>query len=96
MAPPADVVVQAIHSFDEGCRRRLGIVIECRSCGKRVTYRCQDFVGYIEPAAEIEALRWRCSWCRTPADSARYVIIDKMDRQDLAQWKAPPWMWRRQ
>ncbi|WP_416357697.1 hypothetical protein ACLNGM_06585 [Aureimonas phyllosphaerae] len=40
-------------------------------------------------------MRWRCAWCRTPADSARYVLVEKMDRQDLAQWKAPPWLKRR-
>ena len=88
-------MVQPIRSFDEGCRRNLGIVVECRTCGKRVTYRCQDFMGYIEPAADIEALRWRCAWCRTVAETVRYVMIEKFDRQDLAQWKAPPWMNRR-
>lgn len=95
MGRSADAVVQPIRSFDEGCRRRLGIVIECRSCGKRVTYQAQDFVGFIAPSAEIETLRWRCAWCRTPAESARYVMIEKMDRQDLAQWKPPPWMKQR-
>lgn len=88
-------MVQRIRDFSEGLRKGLGIVIECRSCGKRVTYRCQDFLGYIRPADEIEELRWRCLWCRTPAQSARYVLVEKMDRQDLAQWKAPPWMRRR-
>lgn len=88
-------MVQRIRDFAEELRKGLGIVIECRSCGKRVTYRCQDFVGYIRPAAETETLRWRCAWRRTLADSTRYVLIEKMDRQDIAQWKAPPWMKKR-
>lgn len=49
---------------------------------------------YIEPPAEMKALRWRCSWCRTPAENARYLIIEKMGERDLTHWKAPSWMRR--
>lgn len=88
-------MVQRIRDFAEGQRRRLGIVVRCDGCGKRATYRCQDFDGYIAPNAEIEDLIWRCSWCRSVSTWMRYTLIDDMQRQDLAQWMPPPGRKRR-
>ena len=89
------MVVQRIRSFEEGCRRRLGIVVKCERCSKHVTYLCRDFEGYIAPHAEIEDLIWRCSWCRTPSRWVRYTLIDVNNREALAQWTPPPWLKRR-
>lgn len=87
-------MVQPIRSFEEGCRRGLGIVVEC-GCGKKATFRCADFAGYIAPIANIEELTWRCLWCRARAIYVRYTEIDRMDRQDLSQWTPPPGRKRR-
>ncbi|WP_152046364.1 hypothetical protein [Aureimonas psammosilenae] len=54
-----------------------------------MTYRAWDFVGFIAPAAQIDALRWRCTWCRTLTSDARYVPIDGMGREDLSKWTPP-------
>lgn len=81
-------MVQAIRSFEEGCRRGLGIVVRCE-CGKTCTFRCSDFEGYIAPSADIEELTWRCLWCRATATYVRYTSIERMDRQDIAQWTPP-------
>ena len=79
---------QSIKSFAEGSRKGLGIVVRCR-CGKTCTFRCQDFDGYIAPGEDIEALTWRCTWCRMPSGWVRYTSIKDMDRQDLSQWMPP-------
>jgi hypothetical protein len=88
-------MVQRIRDFAEGLRKGLGIVVRCDACAKRVIYRCSDFQGFIEPGADIERLTWRCSWCRTPSAYVRYTLLDGLERESLAQWKAPPWMRRR-
>ncbi|KTR07043.1 hypothetical protein NS365_05185 [Aureimonas ureilytica] len=88
-------MVQAIRSFEEGLRKGLGIVIRCDPCNARTIYRCLDFQGFIAPGADIEALNWRCSGCRTRSTYVRYTLLDKLERESLAQWKAPPAMRRR-
>lgn len=88
-------MVQRIRSFEEGCRRGLGIVVRCDRCAKKVKYLCRDFEGYIAPNAEIEELTWRCAWCKAVATWVRYTMIDVNNREGLAQWTPPPWMKRR-
>ncbi|ALN75744.1 hypothetical protein [Aureimonas sp. AU20] len=88
-------MVQAIRDFGEGLRKGLGIVVRCDPCNARVIYRCIDFQGFIAQGADIETLNWRCSSCRARADYVRYTFPDKLERESLAQWKAPPWMQRR-
>lgn len=85
-------MVQAIRSFEEGLRKGLGIVIRCEPCNARTIYRCIDFQGFIAPGADIEALNWRCSGCRTRAVYVRYTLLGDWERESLAQWKAPKWM----
>ena len=88
-------MVQAIRSFDEGLRKGLGIVIRCEPCNSRVIYRCIDFQGFVAPGADIETLNWRCSGCWARAVYIRYTLLDKLERESLAHWTAPPSMQRR-
>jgi hypothetical protein len=87
-------VVQRIRSFEEGCRRGLGIVVRCDRCAKKVTYLCRDFEGYIAPNAEIEELTWRCAWCKAVSTWVCYTMIDVNNREGLAQWTPPQRMKR--
>ncbi len=88
-------MVQRIRDFAEALRKDLGIVVKCEACAKCVTYRCLDFRGYINPHAYVEDLTWRCSWCRTPSTWVRFASLHGVDRQNLAQWRPPPWLKRR-
>lgn len=87
-------MVQRIRDFREGLMRDMGIMIRCKPCGKEVVYRASDFRGYIAPNRVIEHMTWRCAWCHEPSSWVRWVIIDRMPREDLAQWRPPPWMKR--
>ena len=83
-------MVQAIRSFAEGLRRRLGIIVSCPRCGRDVIYRCEDFRGWISGAADIEELNWRCRSCGRRADYVRYLILERMiAREDIVQWTPP-------
>lgn len=78
-------MVQTIRNFAEGLRRGLGIRIHC-VCGKQVIHRCADFCNVIAPAAQIEELVFRCSWCGERARYVRYTALDGLDRESLSQW----------
>ncbi|GGD87860.1 hypothetical protein GCM10011390_03280 [Aureimonas endophytica] len=72
----------------------MAIVVRC-GCGKSVLDPAQNFEGFISPMAEIEDLRWRCSWCGRRASYVRWRLVQDVNREALAQWKPPPGMRRR-
>lgn len=82
--------MQQVRNFGDGLRRGLGILIRC-DCGKTVRFRCSDFREHVPEDANVEAYRWRCSWCGRVASSVRYVALDRNDREGLAQWRPPSW-----
>ncbi|WP_062015869.1 hypothetical protein [Aureimonas sp. AU4] len=88
-------MVQRVRDYAEGLMRGLGITVKCRECGKQCTFLASDFHGYIDPRAVIEDMTWRCTWCRTPSTWIRWVVLDRITREGLTQWKPPAWLKRR-
>ncbi|GGE01524.1 hypothetical protein GCM10011390_20520 [Aureimonas endophytica] len=86
-------MVQRVRDFAEATRKNLGIGVTC-DCGKRCVFPARNFSGFIAPGADIAALTWRCTWCRGAA-TARYVLLNIVDRESLAQWTPPAGMRRR-
>lgn len=87
------MMVQKVRDFAEASRKNLGITVACE-CGKRAVFPARNFAGFIAPGADIGALNWRCTWCRGKA-AARYILLEIVDREALAQWTPPAGIRRR-
>lgn len=80
-------MVQRVRDFAEAVRKNLGITVRCE-CGKRAVFPARNFAGFIKPGSDIEKLTWRCTWCKGTT-KARYILLDTVEREALAQWTPP-------
>ncbi|MBE7186460.1 MAG: hypothetical protein INR68_18870 [Methylobacterium mesophilicum] len=77
-----------IKDFDHAVRLGLGIHIRCR-CGKEVIHAAADFVGVVRAGAQLEDVRFRCSWCGGRPALVRYRALHGLAREDIAEWHSP-------